>query len=204
MNPDELQHIVNAARGFLEAQITDAMNAEPQLWAEHLATPPSHILDLHLVPDLGREGIDLNEILSRLLQAVVSKRDGRNVIEKIIVGGWPTLRGWMHDFNPEYILNTWGTHDIIFNFFQVLRNDGQIRGDFNNGAHSYWPHFSKSIVSAAGFLSKFPNAQSFLEWSDTFVGHQNTTPALPLVISEEVFGIGIAHAYPVNAYTYYG
>jgi len=55
---------------------------------------------------------------------------------------------------------------------------------------SIWPRYCRSIVSSAMFLSRFKTAKEFHEFARVFYDNDITLPALPLIISKEIYGIG--------------
>ena len=67
-----------------------------------------------------------------------------------------------------------------------LKPKGQIR----RTSRSIWPLFCQSIIDSAHFLSEFKNADSFYNWADFFAKDEKSKPALPMLISLEISGIG--------------
>ena len=54
--------------------------------------------------------------------------------------------------------------------------------------------YCKTILSAALFLSQFKNGDEFYQWARLFYENKQAMAALPLIIAEEVVGLG----YPLS------
>lgn len=59
---------------------------------------------------------------------------------------------------------------------------------------SIWPRYCRSIMSSASFLSRFNTAKEFHDFVNFFHDSEVALPALPLMISKEVYGMGFALA----------
>jgi len=59
---------------------------------------------------------------------------------------------------------------------------------------SIWPRYCRSIISSASFLSRFNTTKEFHDFVQFFHDNDVALPALPLMISKEVYGIGFALA----------
>ena len=133
---------------------------------------------------------DLSEIYCRLLESAQNANMKRNVIGGAI-GGIENLRDVLNGFNPRQVLATYQTPKQILHAikssFRQLKN---AREDEN----SLWPKFSKTILSSANFLAQFDDGPAFIQWANTFYADSKTRPALPLILSEEIYGLGYALA----------
>ncbi len=67
-----------------------------------------------------------------------------------------------------------------------LKPKGQIR----TTSRSLWPQFCQSVIDSAYFLSTFQSAKDFFNWCDSIALATKSKPALPLIISIEITGIG--------------
>ena len=71
-----------------------------------------------------------------------------------------------------------------------LRPKGKIR----RSPRSIWPKYCQTIISAARFLSQFPKSDEFYQWVEFFDQDDRARPALPMILSNEIQGIGFALA----------
>lgn len=62
----------------------------------------------------------------------------------------------------------------------------------NNKSH--WVIYCKAIISIAQFLSAYKNMGEFRQFVDGFLTNEQSKLALPLLLSEEIFGFGFALA----------
>lgn len=69
---------------------------------------------------------------------------------------------------------------------EELNPYGQIR----TTNRSLWPQFCQSVIDSAHFLKSFETADKFYEWANFFANDSKAKPALPLMISIEITGIG--------------
>jgi hypothetical protein len=68
------------------------------------------------------------------------------------------------------------------------------RGSVPRTPRSIWPKYCRSILSAARFLSRFSSTEDFYRWVDLFDEDERARPALPLLVSQEIEGVGFALA----------
>jgi len=59
---------------------------------------------------------------------------------------------------------------------------------------SIWPKYCRSILSGASYLTRFNTANEFHEFVNFFHDNDVALPALPLMISKEIYGFGFALA----------
>jgi len=62
----------------------------------------------------------------------------------------------------------------------------------NNKSH--WVIYCKSVISIAEFLSAYKSLDEFQKFVDGFLTNEHSKLALPLLLSEEIFGFGFALA----------
>jgi hypothetical protein len=60
--------------------------------------------------------------------------------------------------------------------------------------HGNWTIFCKGAISAAEYLRQFDSLDDFLSFVRDFDSRPTTRPALPLLLAEEIFGLGFALA----------
>jgi hypothetical protein len=85
-----------------------------------------------------------------------------------------------------------------------FREDGEalfrhIRPEFNlnqvnEASNGLLPRYSRTILSASGFMNQFPNDDIFYEWADSLYENEHSRPALPMLIQSEIEGMGYALA----------
>jgi hypothetical protein len=126
------------------------------------------------------------QFLLSLSQAGMKER----VIIKAMPDGVHSLASVTFDFNPRLTKEHYGS-DVGALFRDVearIKPTGQLR------ERGLWPKYCKTILSVAAFLSQFPSAPAFYSWARLFADSPVSRPALPLIISEEVDGAGLALA----------
>lgn len=149
------------------------------------------LLEQHFEPQFNRPE-DIRSIYFRLCISAQNKQMSSNVIGKSI-GGIENLSSVLFDFNPYEVSSKYQRtdSDLLMN---VITKKIQRRSEFKRGNKSLWPKYCQSVIDSAHFLSKFPDSSSFFTWSDEFVKDDKSKPALPLLISIEIRGIGFALA----------
>ena len=63
-----------------------------------------------------------------------------------------------------------------------------------NKSNSYWAIFCKGILSGAEFLSQFESFESFDEFVNSFAFSDISIAALPILLDQEIYGMGFALA----------
>ncbi len=104
------------------------------------------------------------------------------------IGGIEHLGKATFEFNPYRVLELFGEdHEKLFTHaMATLTPTGKLR----DSAHSIWPAYCRSILSSASFLSQFKDGGDFFNWANHFYRDPRSMPVLPLLISQEIFGIG--------------
>jgi hypothetical protein len=75
--------------------------------------------------------------------------------------------------------------------FRVIQADYTPLGPMNiKNKSSFWVIFCKGILSGAAFLSEFESVDHFDEFVQSFAFNDLTIAALPIVIDQEVYGMG--------------
>jgi len=97
------------------------------------------------------------------------------------------LRAILYDYNPKKIIQEYSTVDSLFRRFQ----DEFV---IINGKRNLWRKFSEGILSGSKFLSSFKNKKEFDGFIHTFSLNKYTRAALPLLLSREIRGFGLALA----------
>jgi len=79
---------------------------------------------------------------------------------------------------------------LLIDIFDELNLDN-IQETLNN-KRAIWNQYAKSLFSAKAFLMQFKDYDDFMDWVDYFDEDDRTRPALPLLLSERIFGLGFA------------
>ncbi len=103
------------------------------------------------------------------------------------------LRGILLDFNPHLVAKKYNSLEQLKLLGEII-SELQPTGKIRDTKKSLWPQYCKSIIDSAHFLSTFENANQFHVWTKNFLSNPNSKPALPLIISTNISGIGFALA----------
>jgi len=144
-------------------------------------------LELHLRAEHEKPR-DLNIIFKELCKSAQNKQMSSKVIGKSI-GGIENLGKVLFDFNPKKVAQEYKTTEgnrLLSDIISKLKPTGQVR----TTTRSLWPQFCQSVIEAAHFLDSFETAENFYEWANFFANDTKAKPALPLMISIEISGIG--------------
>jgi hypothetical protein len=144
-------------------------------------------LDKHLLSEHEKPK-DLKIIYRCLCESAQNRQMSTRVIGNSI-GGIDNLKKILYDFDPHQVANTYKKDDteaLLIDIKQKLNPTGQ----FRTTTKSLWPQFCKSIIDSAHFLKSFDTADNFYEWANFFANDIRAKPALPLMISIEITGIG--------------
>jgi thermostable 8-oxoguanine DNA glycosylase len=144
-------------------------------------------LELHLRAEYEKPK-DLKIIYKKLCESAQNKQMSSKVIGNSI-GGIENLGKVLSDFNPHKVAQEFNTNEAIKLLSEIkirLKPNGQIR----TTTRSLWPQFCQSVIDSAHFLKSFETAEKFYKWADFFANDTKAKPALPLMISIEISGIG--------------
>ncbi len=108
------------------------------------------------------------------------------------IGGVYRLGPVLCDFDPLRVLEKYhsGWEGVLDDIVDQLKP----RGSVPSTPRSIWPRYCRSILSGARFLSRFSSAEDFYGWVDFFDEDERARPALPLLVAQEIEGIGFALA----------
>lgn len=131
------------------------------------------------------------EVFFRLCASAQNRNMAPSVIGKAI-GGVNKLKNVTDDFNPQNVIAKYGDNHkkLLDDIIKILNPKGKVQ----RGERGLWPLYCKAILSIAAFLSQFESVESFLSWVDFFDKDERARPALPMLISNEIEGIGFALA----------
>ena len=145
------------------------------------------LIKKHIKPEFPKPK-DINVIFQRLCETAQNKQMSSKVIGDSI-GGVENLRKILFDFNPKQVATNYTKMDsdkLLDRIILDIKPNGKIR----RTSRSIWPQFCQSVIDAAYFLNEFENAESFYNWADFFANDEKAKPALPMMISIEISGIG--------------
>jgi hypothetical protein len=160
----------------------------------HLLKMPqvnSEILKLHLTSNKNRPS-GLDNILHSLCSSLTNKQMHRNVFEGT-VGKIDELDKILLDFDPHKIAKEYDRSDWNILMQDILKK-GQLLKKPRITERSVVPQFCKGVLSAAYFLIQFKDYEEFYTWADFFDSDDRARVALPLLLSQEIHGVGFALA----------
>jgi len=150
-------------------------------------TPDELENELHISASNKPETIE--ELYLRLLESA----QNANMKPQVIGGsidGVHNLGSVLFDFDPALVLKRFPTESDVLDEIVVELNP---RGKVNRSPASLWPKYCRTILSSATFLSQFSSAEHFYEWVG-FFDNEQARLALPLLVAQEVDGLGFALA----------
>ncbi|MES2805673.1 MAG: hypothetical protein V4652_08925 [Bacteroidota bacterium] len=145
------------------------------------------LIKKHFEPEYNKPD-NLNVIFQRLCETAQNKQMSTKVIGGSI-GGIGNLCKVLYKFDPKQVSENFKKTDsekLLNTIISELKPNGQIR----RTSRSIWPLFCQSVIDSAHFLSEFENAESFYNWAEFFANDEKSKPALPMLISIEISGIG--------------
>jgi hypothetical protein len=149
----------------------------------------SEKLEYYLSNWENRKPKNLNELFKNMLMHSQNRQGMPNSIGKI-----ENLRKYLFEFDPKEVSKNYDSWQQIFT--EIKSNyTPPGRMDINNN-RSYWVIFCKSILSISNYLSRFGDYNDFENYVNQFVRSDNLDLriALPLLLSEEIFGFRFALA----------
>jgi len=109
------------------------------------------------------------------------------------IGDISQLEDLLYGFDPKNVVEQYTSWE---DFFKQVEQSDEVSppGRFEiDNPYSHWVQFSKSVISAGEFLSDYNDVGEVDELiSDTERGDESTRLDVPLLLSDEVHGIGFA------------
>jgi hypothetical protein len=135
------------------------------------------------------------EGLAGLYERMLESAQSGNMKAGVIggsIGGIGNLGPVLCNFEPAEVLEKYrsGWEGVLDDIVAQLKPKGSIP----RTPRSIWPRYCRSILSGARFLSRFSSAEEFYGWVDFFDEDERARPALPLLVAQEIEGIGFALA----------
>lgn len=135
---------------------------------------------------------NLNDIFFRFIVSLQNANMKANVIGKSIGGieeikkVIPTLES-MDNFKDE--------NELLRKIFKELKPHSNKEIDQHiHDDSSIWKKYVKSLFEVKRFLSHFKNIHDFKDWVEFFNEDDRARPALPMILSNEIYGLGFALA----------
>lgn len=146
------------------------------------------LLDAHIFEWKREKRSTKAQLYRSMIGHAQNRRDMPNSI-----GDIDNLGPILFDFDPDRVLAGYADWK---DFLRVLMNSGiKVPGRIEpHNARSHWTKYSKSVLSCASFLSSFDSAAAFHNFVASFNFNEYSKLALPLLLSEEIFGFGFALA----------
>ena len=143
-----------------------------------------HYLSL---PDKSQSPKSLENLYLRLLVSAQNAHMKAGVIGGSI-GGVEKLAAVLFDFNPKKVSDAYGVNsdEVLADIETKLKPSGKIR----KTPKSIWPKYCETILSAARFFMLFSSGVEFYDWANHFYKDKRSIAALPMILAEEIYGIG--------------
>jgi hypothetical protein len=141
-----------------------------------------HLKSVHSKPK------DLSIVYFKICVSAQNKQMSSKVIGGSI-NGLENLSKVLFDFDPVKVAEAYNKSEkdkLLDRIIESLNPHGQIR----RTSRSIWPQYCQSVIDAAHFLCSFKDVDDFYKWADFFAEDFRAKPALPLMISYEISGIG--------------
>jgi hypothetical protein len=135
------------------------------------------------------------DTLAGLYEHILESAQSANMKAGVIggsIGGVGRLAPVLCDFEPAEVLEKHrsGWEGVLDDIVTHLKPRGRV----SRTSRSIWPRYCRTVLSGAGFLSRFSSAEEFYEWVGFFDADERARPALPLLLAQEIEGIGFALA----------
>ncbi len=140
------------------------------------------IIELHIAKSEFNLPNDMPTIFRRLIDSARNAQMKRNVI-----GNLDDLKEALCEFDPSKILQRYNNSNELLTY---IVEKTKVKSSLRLTRRSIWPQFCKSIISAATFLTRFGNPEEFHRFANFFHENDIALPALPMLISNEVHGLG--------------
>jgi hypothetical protein len=179
----DLKNVYKAAYRFLIKALIDELGR----------SDAKAIADSYLnLQDKSDEPKSLQEIFLRILKSAQNANMKHAVIGKSIDGGVEGLGKVLFKFDHEKVSQKFaGNPDKLM---QLIESKLKPRGKKRKETNSIWPKYCETILSSAEFLKKFSDGSDFYEWANHFYKDPRSMAALPMILSQEIEGIGYALA----------
>jgi len=174
-----LSDIVKRDKKAYELALTFLLNIDERVTPE--------VIEQHVLESEYNRPDNMPDIFKRLIDSARNAQMKRNVI-----GNIQDLKETLCDYNPSNVLQRYnGDPKQLMDY---IVTNVKVNDILHLTDKSIWPRYCRSIISSASFLSRFNTAKEFHDFVELFHDNDVALPALPLMISKEVYGIGFALA----------
>ena len=170
MNEERYKQVFFFAEKFLINLIKEK-NLDEKIIEEHLKTTSKfdNLLDANkrLIESLANR---------QMMPSVIKFQEREEIIKKILGG-----------YNPNEIIKKYPDSEELFKNFRE-------KFDIKNAESkkNLWRKFAEGIISGSRFLSSFKNKEEFDKFVKTFNLNKYTKASLPMLLSREIDGFGLA------------
>jgi hypothetical protein len=191
------RYLVRAVQNAVEANQPELDKAAYELAKDFLLQAGA---DKGLTPELVEKYLHLDKAtrpqnVAGLYERILESAQSANMKAGVIggsIGGVENLRPVLCGFEPTLVLEKYssGWESVLEDVITQLTPRGTVR----RTPRSIWPRYCRTVLSAAGFLSRFSSVEDFYGWVDFFDRDERARPALPLLLAQEIEGLGFALA----------
>lgn len=170
---DQYKAVFSCARQFL----SDIIAKYPEL--------NESVLEKHLEHEARFDNIiDANK---RLIESL----SNRNMMASVInfKGKEAQLRLILCDYDPQALISKYSSAAELLNVFKKNFEIKNIQSKRN-----LWRKFAEGIISGSKFMASFKDKEEFDNFIKTFALNKYTKAALPMLLSKEIKGFGLALA----------
>jgi hypothetical protein len=130
---------------------------------------------------------DINDANKRLVESL----SNRNMMASVInfKKRESELKNILCSFNPKKIVSQYETANHLIDIFKVKFQIKNIQSKRN-----LWRKFAEGIISGSRFMASFNDKNEFDNFIKTFSLNKYTKAALPMLLSREIKGFGLALA----------
>jgi len=148
----------------------------------------SELIEKYLTPE---EQYDRPNSMPIIFERFLVSAQNANMKSGVIggaIGGINNLSSVLHGFNHQKVLDVY-LHDSVKLLDEIV---SQLNIKVRRTNKSIWPKYCKTILSVANFLNNFKSAKELYVWFDAFNNNYIVRPALPMLLSKEIYGFGFA------------
>jgi hypothetical protein len=159
----------------------------PTLYESAVAFLLARIPDANPRGILSADNADLSALFRRILLSAQNANMKAGVIGGSL-GGFDNLGKALFNFDPIEVGTAFKGEPerLLRHILKVARPRGKIR----TTSRSIWPKYCTTILSASIFVAQFKDGADFRAWANHLYSDERTMAALPLILSEEIEGIG--------------
>ncbi len=148
----------------------------------------SEMLEAHINEWKNRKPNSIQELFKAFLAHAQNRQGMPNSI-----GNIDSLSPILFEFDYLRVKKEYGDWEALFD--AIYESDYSPPGRMvKSNNRSHWVIYCKAIISVAEFLSAYKTIDEFQKFVNGFLTNEQSKLALPLLLSEEIFGFGFALA----------